>query len=573
MSSSNSHNRNSNFSLVSSITNCSNHSVSSSVGNIVSITVRKDNADNSTKKAGIKLEQDSNGQVTVKNIATNGLFGDTELEIGDTILSVNRRRLNTSEGEGPDLIMKWVHKYNTITISVRKKPVSLVSSSSDESTNSSNKKDKKSSTKKKKKKNKNKTTTKSSKEDVTNNNNNKIVTITAEVNTTTSTGYSLTNSNTKNKRKSNKSTTTTTPPTTTIGLVLEIRQDDQLFVKEIQHDSLFFVSSSSTAGSDDTDTDMLEVGDRILCINDMSFRQYADLDYAYQVMNKAKICITLHVEKQATKNKTTTKKGTSNNKIPKSSMSFLTSSLASSSCNDNGDDDDDDADTSIKSFTDDDSDEELDSSKKSTHSKKKKKKATSASSTTTSSTTTNSSKYKFDVQKSEFKIEKYCPVTITVPTAQTGYTKSSDSIGLEFRLVETNKGDALNTIVEDQKNNRNKHDRTKWVYVHKIEEDSIFQNTALKEGDKVISINDTDLRCSGAPTSKTTKRSGSRSASSSSSEDGGEGTTNIDTRKAYKACLQAKEFITLIVVKDDDSIFLEKSFCFDASSTDLDWKI
>jgi len=535
----------------------------------VSITVRKDNADNSTKKAGIKLEQDSNGQVTVKNIATNGLFGDTELEIGDTILSVNRRRLNTSEGEGPDLIMKWVHKYNTITISVRKKPVSLVSSSSDESTNSSNKKDKKSSTKKKKKKNKNKTTTKSSKEDVTNNNN-KIVTITAEVNTTTPTGYSLTNSNTKNKRKSNKSTTTTTPPTTTIGLVLEIRQDDQLFVKEIQHDSLFFVSSSSTPGSD-TGTDMLEVGDRILCINDMSFRQYADLDYAYQVMNKAKICITLHVEKQAKKKKTTTKKGTSN-KIPKSSMSSLTSSLASSSCNDNGDDDVDD-DTSIKSFTDDDSDEELDSSKKSTHSKKKKKKATSASSTTTSSTTTNSSKYKFDVQKSEFKIEKYCPVTITVPTAQTGYTKSSDSIGLEFRLVETNKGDALNTIVEDQKNNRNKHDRTKWVYVHKIEEDSIFQNTALKEGDKVISINDTDLRCSGAPTSKTTKRSGSRSASSSSSEDGGEGTTNIDTRKAYKACLQAKEFITLIVVKDDDSIFLEKSFCFDASSTDLDWKI
>merc|ERR1712194_921137 len=428
--------------------------------------------------------------------------------------------------------------------------------------------------KKKKKKNKNKTTTKSSKEDVTNNNNKKIVTITAEVNTTTPTGYSLTNSKTKNKSKRNKSTTTTTPPST-IGLVLEIRQDDQLFVKEIQHDSIFFVSSSSTAGSDtDTDTDMLEVGDRILCINDMSFRQYADLDYAYQIMNKAKICITLHVEKQAKKNKTKTTKKVTSNKIPKSSMSSLTSSLASSSCNDNGDDDDD---TSTKSFTDDDSAEELDSSKKSSQSKKKKKKkkkSTSASASSTTSTTTNSSKYKFDVQKSEFKIEKYCPVTITVPTAQTGYTKSSDSIGIEFRLVKTSKGDALNTIVEDQKNNRNKHDRTQWVYVHKIEEDSIFQNTALKEGDKVISINDTDLRCSGAPTGKTTKRSGSRSASSSSSEGGeGEGTTNIDTRKAYKACLQAKEFITLIVVKDDESIFLEKSFCFVASSTDLDWKI
>merc|ERR1712085_249057 len=114
--------------------------------------------------------------------------------------------------------------------------------------------------------------------------------------------------------------------------------------KEIQNDSLFFVSSSSTSGSEDTDTDMLEVGDRILCINDMSFRQYADLDYAYQVMNKAKICITLHVEKQAKKNKTKTTKKVTSNKIPKSSMSSLASSLASSSCNDNGDDDVDDDD-------------------------------------------------------------------------------------------------------------------------------------------------------------------------------------------------------------------------------------
>merc|ERR1712238_400479 len=261
---------------------------------------------------------------------------------------------------------------------------------------------------------------------------------------------------------------------------------------------------------------------------------------------------------------------TSNIKIPKSSMSSLTSSLASSSCNDDCATDDDD--TSIKSFTDDDSDEELGSSRKSTNSKKKKKqkKTASASSKTSTTTTTNSSKYKFDVQKSEFKIEKYCPVKITVPTLKTGYTKSSDSIGLEFRLVKTSNGDALNTIVEDQKNNRNKHDRTKWVYVHKIEEDSIFQNTLLKEGDKVISINDTDLRCSGAPTGKTTKHNGSGSASSSSE---GEGTTNIDTRKAYKACLQAKEFITIIVVKDDESIFLEKSFCFDTSNTDLEWKI
>merc|ERR1740133_942381 len=87
------------------------------LGNLVSITVRKDNP---KAKAGIKLIQDRNGQVTVKNIASNGLFGNTELEVGDIILSVNRKRL--SDGEGPDLLMKWVHKYNTISISVRKPP-------------------------------------------------------------------------------------------------------------------------------------------------------------------------------------------------------------------------------------------------------------------------------------------------------------------------------------------------------------------------------------------------------------------------------------------------------------------
>ena len=49
------------------------------LGNLVSITVRKDNP---KAKAGIKLIQDRNGQVTVKNIASNGLFGNTELEVG-----------------------------------------------------------------------------------------------------------------------------------------------------------------------------------------------------------------------------------------------------------------------------------------------------------------------------------------------------------------------------------------------------------------------------------------------------------------------------------------------------------
>jgi hypothetical protein len=81
-----------NSSSLSSIgNNISTHSASScysqgdgSKGNLVSITVRKDIilANNPKAKTGIKLVQDSNGQVTVKNIASNGLFGDTELEVG-----------------------------------------------------------------------------------------------------------------------------------------------------------------------------------------------------------------------------------------------------------------------------------------------------------------------------------------------------------------------------------------------------------------------------------------------------------------------------------------------------------
>merc|ERR1712161_184968 len=106
----------------------------------------------------------------------------------------------------------------------------------------------------------------------------------------------------KTKNKSKIKSITTHP---TIGLVLEICNEDQLFVKEIHHDSIFFPSSSISSSNTDTDTDtaILEVGDRILCINDMSFRQYADVDYAYRIMNKATICITLHAEKQSKKKK------------------------------------------------------------------------------------------------------------------------------------------------------------------------------------------------------------------------------------------------------------------------------
>merc|ERR1712187_96324 len=151
----------------------SNHSASSTssnkYGSFVSITVRKDDPQNKNRKAGIKLQQDSKGRVKVKNVASNGLFGDTELEVGDIILSVNRKRL--SDTEDPDEIMKWVHKYTTITVSVRK--ASSSSSSSESSVESSSNPEKK---KKKKKKTKRSSASKKGEVDKTNEN----VTFTAE---------------------------------------------------------------------------------------------------------------------------------------------------------------------------------------------------------------------------------------------------------------------------------------------------------------------------------------------------------------------------------------------------------
>merc|ERR1712048_784424 len=102
--------------------------------------------------------------------------GDTELEVGDIILSVNRKKL--SDTEDPDEIMKWVHKYTTITVAVRK--ASSSSSSSESSVESSSVASTVASTpeKKKKKKKKTKRSSASKKGEVDKTNEN--VTFTAE---------------------------------------------------------------------------------------------------------------------------------------------------------------------------------------------------------------------------------------------------------------------------------------------------------------------------------------------------------------------------------------------------------
>lgn len=91
------------------------HNSTSSYGSLSCITVRKEDP---SAKAGIQMKQDSNGQVTVTKIASNGLFAKTDLAVGDIVLGVNKKRL--SKGEGPEVLMNIVHKYTTISIAVKK---------------------------------------------------------------------------------------------------------------------------------------------------------------------------------------------------------------------------------------------------------------------------------------------------------------------------------------------------------------------------------------------------------------------------------------------------------------------
>merc|ERR1712032_63235 len=270
------------------------------------------------------------------------------------------------------------------------------------------------------------------------------------------------------------------------------------------------------------------------------------------------IVVTLAVEKQQPKK---TKKKEKNSITSSTSKKILKSSFSSSTSFHNGDDDDDDDDdaTSATSCTTNSAADDCDDdgfygshSKHGTGSSKETKTKNTKSKNKeqrSSSFATNSSRYEFDVE-SDFKIEKYRPVTITVPKPYK-WACSTDSIGVQFKVVATTAREALNDVEEHDDLACKSRRTTSWIAVNKIDKDSLFRNTPLKVGDKVISINDTDLR-------------------ESSSNNG----TNrlFDPRKAYNACLKAKEFITMIVLKDDETIFLEKSFCFDSSVTNLEWE-
>jgi len=428
-------------------------------GAIVSITVRRDNPD---AKAGVKLEQDANGRVRVKNIAKNGMFGDSELEIGDTILSVNRERL--SGKNGPEVLLKAAKKHHTITVSVRKGAPGGKDSAASTASDSDEPK------KKDKKKWLSMTTS------MTKNSKKKALTTKkqAEGTSTRNADGSLTISVEKKKNSSSSSSN--------VGLEMEVR-NEKLLVKSIEPKSIFAKTE-------------LEVGDAILSVNDMCFRKYPDAEYAARVMKKARVTVTLAVEKSD--GSATGKRGGNKKRSKRRSSS------------------------------------------------------PSSSSSTESSSSDSEHEYEFEIE-TEFKIEKYRPVTIIAPKMFSG-----ENVGLQFKLVKTVTPMGKNAnkkTTENKKKKKNKNtngppnasggnDRI-WVYVSEISDDSIFKDTPLRVGDKIISINDVDMR--------------------------GE-LSHADSRVALRECVKSTECVTMVVLKEDESTFLEKSFClFDASTTNLDW--
>ena len=102
-------------------------------------------------------------------------------------------------------------------------------------------------------------------------------------------------------------------------------------------------------------------------------------------------------------------------------------------------------------------------------------------------------------------------------------------------------------VPEDPRGGR----KLRWVFVEDIdEEDSIFRGTSLEKGDRVLSINNTDLRL------------------------------DPDPRAAYKACSSATEAIAMVVLKelteedgDGRPILREEMRCaLDGSMKGLKWR-
>lgn len=496
------HEKNSSISSLSLESSQSNHSgtSSSSFGSLSCVTVRKKDP---SSKAGIHLEQDAKGQVTISKIASNGLFAKTDLKVGDIVLAVNKKKL--SEGEGPDVLMNIVHKFSTISIAVKKPPrTSSIGAPLKRRP-------------KKKQRDRCSILWGSShhhkikpRKHPPRDNKHAFVDAycgeTAQQNSDEGGRLQLEKDPSMNNQDepSNCLTISASKASASqcIGVDMKVKKN-RLVVNSVSDDGIFWTTN-------------LMPGDIILSINDLSFRKFADAQYAISTMEKARLIVTLVVERPE----------------------------AEDIVDDDEDNDDEDDDYSLSSFGNDEDQvtEDYDADTSQAFN-------CSANYDADTSQLFNCSFGSFGgIIETDFKIEKYRPVTISVRKAN-----PNQDAGLVFKMVRSKKQGLYNPTISHlhpdapahpQRNPPPlalRHKKATWVYVDSIRHDSIFKNTSLRRGDKVLCINNTNLK------------------------------DKPDPRAAYKACHCSKEAIAIVVLKDDQSIFKEKGFEFDNTSEDLDW--
>lgn len=241
----------------------SGHSKRSSHGKdeFVSVTVRKDDP---AQKAGIMLESETSGRIRVTNIAKNGLFAGSEIEIGDIVLSINGKRL--AKGEGPEVLVDVIKNAESkVTVVVKKTnmaprvPEKPKKDSSKVKDNNVKQRD-------------------SYYAGQSKYNEDGSLAFGPDVQAKTETkeviAYTI---------SANKEDQPGDEIDNTAGISFVV-QRKLLFVCAIAKDSVF----KSTK---------LEVGDRVLSINDCNFRAFADANFAAKMVTKATNAVTLIVEK------------------------------------------------------------------------------------------------------------------------------------------------------------------------------------------------------------------------------------------------------------------------------------
>lgn len=371
----------------------------------MSVTVRKDDP---KEKAGIRLESEANGRVKVANIATNGLFADSEVEIGDIILSINGKRL--SRGEGPEKLIDVIARAQSkVTLVVKKgnmAPRVPEKEKRDLSGTQDNNIKKKDTFYLGQSQHKEDGSLQFSKKGEAAPKKKKIISTTISANKEDQPGDGELDE--------------------TAGLELVV-QKKKLFVSHMGKESIFHTTD-------------LEVGDRVLSINDCNFREFADAGYAAAIIRKANNAVTLVVQKGA---KGFTAVGPSVQKEQKPTRQRSRSrSNSSRSGRTTGKKDK----SSLKRMP-----------KRSTHS------------TVSDDSTDSISEASFGDDDFEAVLPKHKDYKEVVIAAPKSF--STQEVGLSF----------------DQEKN-------KYIAVKKIEENSIFANTSLEPGDIVLEINDIDFR-------------------------------------------------------------------------------